>query len=65
MTRQEKLTKLLAKLQEAESNGDTEVAHADADEVLCEVISTLATRQTLEILTEILATYQKVDKWYA
>ncbi len=51
MTKEE----LLKKLRECENNGDTEVAHSDADDLLIGYIND----------KDITDAYENVSKWYA
>ena len=48
----------IKELKEAQQNGDIEVAHCDADNVLCEFLKKLGH-------WDVVAEYEKVDKWYA
>lgn len=48
----------LAKLAECQKNDDTEMAHSDADDVLCALLETLG-------YGDVVAEYVKVDKWFA
>jgi len=48
----------LAKLAECQKNYDPEVAHADADDVLCTLLETLG-------YGDVVAEYAKVAKWFA
>ena len=54
MTKQEAINELIA----CQQNGDTELAHENADEVLCDLLESLGYG---EVVTE----YCKVDKWFA
>lgn len=54
MTREE----VLKKLKEAQDNRDTEMAHGDADDLLCDLLKSLGYE---DVVTE----YKRVDKWYA
>lgn len=54
MTREEAMTKL--KLEQA--SGDIEVAHCNADGVLCELLKSLG-------YDDVVAEWEKIDKWYA
>lgn len=54
MTKEEALAKLL----ECQKNNDTETAHADADDVLCELLETLG-------YGDVVVEYAKVHKWFA
>jgi len=49
---------VIQRLKEAQDNGDTEMAHSDADEVLCEMLDSLG---YADVVTE----YRLVSKWYA
>ena len=40
------------------NNGDTEVAHLDADNILCDVLTQLGYKELVDL-------YEKVKKWYA
>lgn len=40
------------------NNGDIEVAHLDADNILCDVLTQLGYKELVDL-------YNKVDKWYA
>lgn len=46
------------KKKECVNNGDTEVAHLDADAVLCDVLTQLGYKELVDL-------YEKVKKWYA
>jgi hypothetical protein len=46
------------KLKELQENGDTEMAHPEADNILCDLLQTLG-------YDDIVSEYMKVDKWYA
>lgn len=54
MTREE----ALERLKELDKSGDTEAAHADADEVLCELLIALG-------YEDVVRAYKKIDKWFA
>lgn len=54
MTKEEAIKKLL----ECQQDDDTENAHADADDVLCELLNSLG-------YGEVVSEYEKVDKWFA
>lgn len=45
-------------LKACQTNGDIECAHCDADEVLCELLNSLG-------FGDVVAEWEKVDKWYA
>lgn len=46
------------KMKECVNNGDTEVAHLDADNILCDVLTQLGYKELVDL-------YDKVKKWYA
>lgn len=46
------------KMKECVNNGDTEVAHIDADNILCDVLTQLGYKELVDL-------YEKVKKWYA
>ena len=46
------------KMKECVNNGDTEVAHLDADNILCDVLTQLGYKELVDL-------YEKVKKWYA
>jgi hypothetical protein len=48
----------IKQLKEAQLNGDTETAHADADDVLCELLKSLG-------YSDVVEEYNKVSKWFA
>ena len=48
----------MKRLKEAQEDRDTESAHADADEVLCDLLEALGYKKVVEA-------YRKVSKWYA
>lgn len=48
----------IAKLKELQNSGDTEAAHSDADDVLCALLRSLG-------YADVVAEYEKVDKWFA
>jgi hypothetical protein len=45
-------------LEEQKDNGDTEIAHGVADDVICELLEALG-------YSDVVEAYNKVDKWYA
>ena len=49
---------VIAKLIECQNNGDTEMAHGNADDLLCEFLTALG-------YADVVAEYDKVDKWFA
>lgn len=50
--------KYLRKMRDAGANGDTEVAHSDADELLTELLEDLGYKRVVSV-------YRKIKKWYA
>lgn len=54
MTREDAIKKLKME----QSNGDTEMAHSNADDVLCELLRSLG-------YSDVVDEYEKVDKWFA
>lgn len=48
----------IEKMKECVNNGDIEVAHLDADDILCDVLTQLGYKELVDL-------YKKVDKWYA
>ena len=48
----------IEKMKECVNNGDTEVAHINADAVLCDVLTQLGYKELVDL-------YEKVKKWYA
>lgn len=48
----------LKRMMEATENGDSEIAHSNADDILCEMLEELG-------YSVIVETYHKVSKWYA
>ena len=48
----------IEKMNECLNNGDTEVAHINADAVLCDVLTQLGYKELVDL-------YEKVKKWYA
>ena len=48
----------IAKLKELQKSGDTEVAHSEADDVLCNLLNALG-------YTDVTDEYHKIDKWFA
>lgn len=55
---QEMLDRLIKEMKECQENTDTEVAHSDADGILCNALERLG----YDVLC---AEYYKVKKWYA
>lgn len=51
-------TETIKKLKELQQSGDTECAHSDADDLICELLLELGYE---EVVTE----YHKIDKWFA
>lgn len=58
MTRSFDLRPYMDRLKAAQENPDTESAHVDADQVLCDLLKALGYKQVVE-------EYDKVEKWYA
>jgi hypothetical protein len=54
MTREE----AIKELNKAQSHGDTEAAHGNADDILCELLKSLGYEDVVE-------EWYKVKKWYA
>jgi hypothetical protein len=54
MTREE----AIEKLKECQKSGDTEAAHSEADDVLCQLLNALG-------YAIVVKEYEKIDKWYA
>ena len=50
--------KAIETLQMLQQSHDTELAHIDADDVLCELLKSLG-------YEDVVSEYQKVDKWFA
>lgn len=50
--------KAIDELKIAQGNGDIESAHSSADEVLCRLLKELG-------YDDVVAEYEKVEKWYA
>ena len=48
----------IVELNKAINNVDTEIAHCDADDILCKLLISLGYSDVVEL-------YNKVDKWYA
>ena len=48
----------IEKMKECVNNGDTEVAHINADAVLCDVLTQLGYKELVDLS-------EKVKKWYA
>ncbi len=48
----------IEELKNEQSNGDTEMAHGNADDILCKLLASLG-------YAEVVAEYEKVSKWYA
>ena len=48
----------MERLKVAQQDGDTESAHAEADDVLCDLLKELG-------YTKVIEEYKKVPKWYA
>jgi hypothetical protein len=54
MTKEEVIEKLVV----CQHNGDTEIAHSEADDILCDFLTALG-------YADVVAEYMKVDKWFA
>lgn len=48
----------LKELKQCQESGDTEIAHSEADNVLCQLLTSLGYDDVVE-------EYIKVDKWFA
>ena len=48
----------LARIKAEQNNGDTECAHGNADDALCDLLEALG-------MGEVVAEYQEVEKWFA
>lgn len=48
----------IEQMKECVNSGDTEVAHLDADNILCDVLTQLGYKELVDL-------YEKVKKWYA
>ena len=48
----------MERMKDVGNNGDLEVAHIDADGILCELLIELGYGELIEL-------YNEVDKWYA
>ncbi len=55
---EEEISHYIRRLKEEQENLDTEMAHWHADKILCEILKELGHH-------DIVAEYEKVDKWYA
>lgn len=49
---------IITRLKECQANGDTECAHSDADNILCEFLEGLG-------YSDIVSEYHAVEKWFA
>jgi len=59
MSKPDTLTKhYVDKLKEWQESGDTEVAHSEADDLLCSLLCELG-------YFDVVAEYKKIDKWFA
>jgi len=54
MTKQE----AIARLRQCKNNADIEFAHMEADQILCDLLTTLGYGDVVE-------EFEKLDKWYA
>ena len=50
--------KFIKKMQLCETHGDAEVAHSEADDLLCKLLVKLGYH-------DIIVEYEKIQKWYA
>lgn len=48
----------ISRLKEQQENGDIEIAHANADMILCELLTSLG-------FSDVVSEYKKIDKWFA
>ena len=48
----------IEELKTEQANGDTECAHSNADDILCKLLTALGH-------ADVVAEYEKVNKWYA
>ena len=48
----------IEKMKECVNNSDFELAHLDADNILCDVLTQLGYKELVDL-------YEKVNKWYA
>ena len=58
MIDEKKLQEWIERLRECQKDSDTESAHGDADDILCDVLETLG-------LNDLVEEYDKIGKWYA
>ena len=59
MKKEDIIKEAIEKMKECvKNNGDIEVAHLDADNILCDVLTQLGYKELVDL-------YKKVDKWYA
>ena len=58
MTKKELIELYRARLQFLVQSGDTESAHAEADNLLCELLTKLGCEAVVE-------TYKRIERWYA
>lgn len=60
------LEKILEAMKKAGENGDFEIAHSDADDLLAEALRVLAREcDKVPQVEDILDAYDNVGKWYA
>ena len=57
-TKEEIIKEAVEQLKALEKNGDTEVVHLRADDILCDVLRQLGAKELVD-------EYEKVSKWYA
>lgn len=48
-----------------DKQSDYELSHGNADDLLVEVVRNLATPETNAVVTDIIAAYDAVGKWYS
>jgi len=53
-----KTTEFLDRMSEIAKNGDQEAAHADADDLMCELLESLGYGDGVDV-------FRAMDKWYA
>lgn len=58
MNKAQKILSAVAQLQTLQHDSDTESAHAEADQVLCNLLEQLGCK-------EVVTVYKEIPKWYA
>lgn len=58
MNKAQKILSAVAQLQTLQYNPDTESVHAEADQILCDLLEQLGCK-------EVVTAYKEVPKWYA